>query len=58
MLVAVTPEISAGMWLPAGHFALGSTGLRPVMQVNLPQPVRTNKTIGLVTLKAHEADGR
>jgi hypothetical protein len=46
------------MWLPAGHFAVGSTRLRPVVQVNLPQPLRKNKTAGLVTLEGREADGR
>ena len=58
MVAAVTPEIDAGMWLPAGHFAVGSTRLRPVVQVNLPQPLCKNKTAGLVTLEGREADGR
>jgi hypothetical protein len=58
MVAAVTPEIDAGMWLPAGHFAFGSTRLGPVVQVNLPQPLRKNKTTGLVTLEGSEADGR
>lgn len=40
MVAALTPEKNVGMWLPAGHFAVGSTCLRPVVQVNLPQPWR------------------
>ena len=58
MVAAVTAEINVGMWLPAEHFTVGSTRLRPVMQLNLPQPLRKNKTIGLVTLQGSETDGR
>jgi hypothetical protein len=57
MVAAVTAEISAGMWLPAEHFTVGSTRLRPVVQLNLPQPLRKNKTTGLVTLEGSETDG-
>jgi hypothetical protein len=58
MVAAVAPETYPGMWLPAGHFAFAGTRLRPVVQVNLPQPLRKNKTAGLVTLEGAEADGR
>jgi hypothetical protein len=58
MVAAVAPKINAGMWLPAKHFAVGSTRLRPVVQVNLPQPLCKNKTAGLVTLQGSETDGR
>jgi hypothetical protein len=58
MVAAVAPEIDAGMWLPAEHFAVGSTRLRPVVQLNLQQPLQQNKTTGLVTLEGSEADGR
>jgi hypothetical protein len=50
-LVAVAPRKSAGMWLPAEHFAVGSTLSGPSVQPNLPQPVPKNKTIGLVTVE-------
>jgi hypothetical protein len=58
MVAEVMPEINAGIGLPAGHFAVGSTRLRPVVRVNLPQPLRKNKTAGLVTLEGRAADGR
>jgi len=58
MVAGVTPEIDAGMWLPAEHFAIGSKCLWPSVQPNLQQPARKNKTIGLVTLEGSEADGQ
>jgi hypothetical protein len=58
MLVAVTPEISAGMWLPAEHFASGGMHPEPLVQPNLQELLRENKTAGLVTLEGSEADGR
>jgi hypothetical protein len=58
MVAAVTAEIRVGMWLPAEHFTVGGTRLRPVVQPNLPQPLRKNKTTGLVTLEGPGADGR
>jgi hypothetical protein len=58
MVAAVTAEMNAGMWLPAEHFAVGGTRLRPVVRVNLPQPLRRNKTTGLITLEGSETDGR
>ena len=57
MVAAVMPEINAGIWLPAGHFAVGSIRLRPMVQVNLPHPSRKNKTAGLITLEGPETDG-
>jgi hypothetical protein len=58
MVTAVAAEVNAGKWLPAEHFTVGGTRLRPVVQLNLPQPLRKNKTTGLVTLEGSEADGR
>jgi hypothetical protein len=58
MVAAVTPEADSGMWLPAEHFAVGSTPSWRLVQPNLPQPVRKNKTTGLVTLEGPEANGR
>ena len=57
MVAAVTADMNAGMWLPAEHFAVGSTRLRSVAQLNLPQPLRKNKTTGLITLEGSETDG-
>jgi hypothetical protein len=58
MVAAVTSEKRVGMWLPAEHFTAGGTRLRPVVQPNLPQPLRKNKTNGLVTPKGSGADAR
>ena len=58
MVAAVTPEMIAGMWLPAGHFAAGHMHSEPLVQLNLPQPVRKNKTAGLITWEGSETDGR
>jgi hypothetical protein len=58
MVVAVTPEIVAGMWLPAGHFAVRTTHSEPLVGPNLRQSLQKNKTTGLVTLEGPETDGR
>jgi hypothetical protein len=58
MVVAVTPEISAGMWLPAEYFAFADMHSVPLVQLNLPQSLRQNKTAGLITLEGSETDGR
>ena len=58
MVAAVTPEMDAGMWLPAEHFAFGEIHSEPLVQVNLQQSLQQNKTAGLVTLEGTEADGR
>jgi hypothetical protein len=57
MVAAVTPQMDAGMCLPAEHFAIGAPHSHPLVEQNLQQPVRKNKTIGLVMLKGSEADG-
>ena len=57
MVAAVTAEKRVGMWLPAEHFTVGCTRLRSVAQLNLPQPLRKNKTTGLITLEGSETDG-
>jgi hypothetical protein len=48
MVCAVSRE--AGIPLPTEHFAVGT-------ESNLPQPVRNNKTVGLVTWEGADADG-
>lgn len=58
MVSAVTLEQNAGMWLPAEHFASDGPRPNPLVQPNLPEPARKNKTIGLVILKGTEPDGR
>jgi hypothetical protein len=58
MGAAVTPEVDAGMWLPAEHFAVRTTHSEPLVRPNLQQPLRKNKTTGLVTLEGPEADGQ
>jgi len=58
MVVAVTPETSAGMWLPAEHFDFGGMHSELSVHANLQQSLRENKTAGLVTLEGPEADGR
>ena len=51
MVAVATPEINAGMWLPAAYFAVGSKHsrrpARPIFQ-----------TTGLVVLEGSEAHGR
>lgn len=58
MVAAVTPEINAGMWLPADHFDFGGMHSELSVHPNLQQSLRENKTAGLVTLEGFEADGR
>ena len=58
MVVAVTPEMDAGMWLLAEHFAARTTSSAPSVHPNLQQSLQQNKTAGLVTLEGTEADGR
>ena len=51
MVAVVTPGMSAGMWLPAAHFAAGSNHLRcPV------QPIF--QTTSLVVSEGYAAHGR
>jgi hypothetical protein len=57
MVGAVTTELSAGMWLPAGHLAVRTAYSAPSVQPNLQQSLQQNKTAGLVTLEGREADG-
>jgi aromatic ring hydroxylase len=57
-VVAVTPEVNAGMWLPAEHFAVRTKFSAPLIYPNLQQSLQQNKTAGLVTLEGLEADGR
>jgi hypothetical protein len=58
MVAAVTADINVGIWLLAEHFTVGSTRSRSTVQLNLPQPLRKNKTNGLVTLEGSGADVR
>lgn len=50
LVAAVSPAIDVGMRLLGGHFNIG-------FQPNLPEPLRINKTVGLVTREGSEADG-
>jgi len=56
-VAAVTSRVDAGKWLPAEHFAASRVSLQPSILPNLPQPLRKNKTAGLVTREGSEADG-
>ncbi|WP_156747870.1 hypothetical protein [Mycobacterium sp. 1465703.0] len=56
-LAAVTSVIDAGTLLLAEHFALASTPSRPSILLNLPEPLRQNKTVGLVAWEGAGADG-
>ncbi len=47
MEAVVTPEVGAGMWLSAPHFAIGSSRSWPSVQPNSQRPVQRNKTTGL-----------
>ena len=58
MVAAVAQEQNAGMWLPAEHFVSAGPPPKPLVQPNLPEAARKNKTIGLVILKGTEPDGR
>lgn len=53
----VTSKVDAGNWLPSEHFALVSVPLHLSMLPNLPQPLRHNKTVGLVAWEGAGADG-
>ncbi|WP_156656206.1 hypothetical protein [Mycobacterium sp. 852002-51971_SCH5477799-a] len=55
--LAAASAIDAGTRLPAEHFALVSVRLQPSIPLNLPQPLRDNKTVGLVAWKGAAAGG-
>jgi len=48
-VAAFPSQAHAETWLPADHFALVNARLQPSILSNLPQPLRQNKTAGLVT---------
>ncbi len=56
-VAAVTPEAVAGIWLSAGHFVVDSIHSGSLGEPNLSQPVRNNKTVGLVAWEEADADG-
>jgi hypothetical protein len=56
MVALVTPE-TPEFWLSAEHFAVGSSYRGSLVQPNLPQPVRNNKTVSLVAREGADADG-
>jgi hypothetical protein len=56
-VAAVTPEIEAGIWLPAERFACTTPTSSPV-HPNLQQSVGKNKTVGLVGPEGVDPDGR
>jgi hypothetical protein len=55
--LAAALAIDAETSLPAEHFALVSAPLQPSILSNLPQPLRHNKTVGLVAWEGAAADG-
>jgi hypothetical protein len=54
---AFTLLVDAQTSLPADHFAFVAAPSRPSIWMNLPQPLRQNKTAGLVTGEGADADG-
>jgi len=54
---AATPAIEAEFRLTDGHFVAGSIHSGSLVEPNLPQPVRNNKTVGLVAWEGADADG-
>jgi hypothetical protein len=57
MVVLVTPEIDGEFWLSAEYFASAARIRASLVQPNLPQLVRNNKTVGLVAREGAVADG-
>lgn len=55
--LAAASAIDAGTLLPAEHFDLVSVRSQPSILLNLPQPLRDNKTIGLVAWEGAAANG-
>lgn len=54
---AATPTIDAQFQLPAGHFVVGGVHRESLVEPNLAQPVRNNKTVGLVAGGGADIDG-
>ncbi|WP_156660710.1 hypothetical protein [Mycobacterium sp. 852002-10029_SCH5224772] len=54
---AVTSKVDAGNWLPSEHFAVVSAPLHLSILSNLPQPLRQNKTAGLVAWEGADVHG-
>ncbi|CQD20682.1 hypothetical protein BN1232_05005 [Mycobacterium lentiflavum] len=50
LVAPVSPALKVGFPPPGGHFDVG-------VQPNLPQPLRNNKTVGLVAWEGTDADG-
>ena len=61
MVAVVTPELHAGMWLPATHFAVDRMRSCPSVQPNSQRPAQRkrlrNKTAGLEMREGAAADG-
>ena len=49
--------IDAEFRLSAGDFVVRGIASGSLVELNLPQPVRNNKTVGLVTWEGADADG-
>jgi hypothetical protein len=54
---AATPAIDAESRLPSRHFLVGGVDSRSLVEPNLPQPLRNNKTVGLVAWEGADGDG-
>ena len=54
---AAMRAIDAEFRLSAGDFVLRGIASGSLVELNLPQPVRNNKTVGLVTWEGADADG-
>jgi hypothetical protein len=51
------PAPGAEFRLSAGHFVVGNTRSKSSVEPNLPQPLRNNKTVGLVAWEGADGDG-
>ncbi len=56
-MVGGVPKRDAEFRPSAGHFVVGSIHSGTLVEPNLPQPVRNNKTVGLVAWEGADADG-
>jgi hypothetical protein len=54
---AATPTVDAESRPSAGHFVVGGIHPDSLVELNLPQPVRNNKTVGLVTWGGADPNG-
>jgi hypothetical protein len=57
MVAVATPEVDAGMWVPATHFAIADTYRWSPAPPNLQQPTMRNKTTRLEKSEGLRFDG-